>query len=511
MADEDRFAVRGNTRTIQAWHLNKSLLRIRDEAERKAALEAEAAAKVIADLRQRYKSTSAEREESHKAWRKWLASRSDEGAPPLPDFVTGWRDFVPAAKPKQEKVASFGEARFGKQVSARHDKCFLCEAIETTRADPELPCEDKRQRLQRLEHTIPKLIMGRSTAPGVQDGPTFDNLVSVSAWGHESSSPGQVYIAVTAVSNEGLLRNALNEVGSIESTLDTKKGQHGLSRTITRFLVESAPGDTEIMDRLINDKVFRQHSEAVRQRVNLYRANRDAALTALIAASCDKRLSLGDIETASKAKADALELERDLAKLKTSQKAYKARIELVRIGQSVPEYSRKWCEMRRHRWRTGIDRECEELENSLEVDPSFRERDPFELIKRIRWEYQEERSLPGTPPPAEEATALSNHSLTPPALTELPEPQNQGPGPSTKTLQEINRRTREQEDNTSVSTDGDPFALEKALDVVPKTQDTARPGSDMAATYSPKGKDKKDSKVESLLGEDGVSLKDFAV
>lgn len=79
-------------------------------------------------------------------------------------------------------------------------------------------------------------------------------------------------------------------------------------------------------------------------------------------------------------------------------------------------------------------------------------------------------------------------------------------------MQEINRHAPEQGDNASVSTDGNPFGLEDTLNVVSTIQQVAGPSTEVATDPSGKGKGKaeKDSKVEGLLEEDGISLKDFA-
>lgn len=430
---------------------------------------------------------------------------------------------MPAESKKADVV---GEARFGKFVPAQHDKCVLCQAMETTRADPTLDHEEMMRRLRRLEHRDPKRLLspptGGSVAPGARDESTFDDLVSTSAWGHESASPAQ---KDTAVSNEGLFRNMSPRVDITESTLDVKEGRYKSSRTITKLLAKSAD-DTDIMNNLLNNKALMQHSKAVLQRVSVYRANRDAAQSALVAADWNKRLSIADIQQASKAKADALELERDLTMLETRQEAHGACIEFAKKGHSVLKFNDLRCEIRRmkkvtgyfHHQRTGhrdydrhggsytdddeddeVDEEGEEVEAEQKVETSFAREGTFERTERMRRQYQQHQSLPGTPTRAGEGMTVSNGSPAPITLTESPEPQTEGPSMYITAMQEFSRHTREQEDNASVSTDDDPFRYERALETISTTQEAAGPSTEVTAAFPSKGKEKKDSKVEGLL------------
>jgi hypothetical protein len=568
MASEEHFAVQGSTCTVVRWHLDKNsaekkgkhrLLHVQQqfhltaraaEADRKAALESSEAAREIADLEARFRVTSTEQKQSETEWKAWMAKRfNGQGAP---DFVSNWRDFVRAAEPEEEKVKLIGEARFSEVVVAPHDKCILCEAMATVRADTTLSHADKMQRLRRLEHSVPKLqvsALGRTPiAPGSQEESILEDMVIASAWGQRSVLSAREH---TADSIEGRSGNMLTGIGSIESTVDIREGQHKLSQSITKSLVNSVPGDgAEIMNKLINHEAFTREAETVRQRVNLYRANRDAARSALIATNTDNRVSDDDIERAAKAKADALELERDLTILEMRQNATKARKEQLNKGhgRSVLQYSKRFCEMRRHKWTAGVDLEEEELGPRQEVDYSSAKNGPFAMIEMMRQKFQEQHSLQGTSPPPGDDTPVSSTSSTHAALANSPGPQSEesrapsvltesteaqterqpapsvltesseavfeGPSAFANIMQAFNRHTREQEDNASVSTGSNPFGLEEALDVVPITEQAAGPSIDVAIASSSKGKGKaqakKDSKVEDLLEEDGISLKDFA-
>ncbi|KAJ4379099.1 hypothetical protein N0V86_005140 [Didymella sp. IMI 355093] len=569
MASEEHFAVQGNTCTVVRWHLDKTsaekkgkhrrlhvqqqfhLTAHAAEADRKAALESSEAARESADLETRFRVTRDEQKQSETGWKAWMAKRFDEQG--TPDFVSNWRDFVPAAEPEEEKVKLIGEARFSKVVVALHDKCILCEAMETVRVDHTLSHADKMQRLRRLEHSVPKLqisALGRMPiASGSREESILEGVVIASAWGQRSVLSAREH---TADSVKGRLGNMLTGIGNVESTVDIREGQHKLSQSITESLVNSVPGDgTEITNKLISHKAFTREAETVRQRVNLYRANRNAARSALIATNTDNQVSDDNIERAAKAKADALELERDLAILEMRQNATKARKEQLKKGhgRSALQYSRRFCEMRRYKWRAGIDmEEDDELGPRQEVDYSSAKNSPFAMIKMMRQELQEQRSIRGTSPPPGDDTPVSStlsahvaladspgpqseesqapsvltksteaqteRQSAPSVLTESPEAVFEGPSAFANTMQAFNRHTREQEDNASVSTCSNPFGLEEALDVVPITQQAAEPSANVATASSSKGKGKaqakKDSKVEDLLEEDGISLKDFA-
>lgn len=511
MAERDCLAKRGNTCTVVTWHLGRAPIERKGNkhvsplqqhgrltgglagGERKAVLDAREAAELSVELRERFRSTDGEREESQRQWRDWLASRSDEGG--APDFVSGWREAVPAVTPV------VGEARFSTVLRARHDKCVLCDAIEITKADRALAGEEMRQRLWRLKHSIPRLLYSPPPigviALGAQNEATFDHLVSASAWGHQetlsTATPGELLGDMSLVADD------------IDNVLASK--DYPLSSSITRLLASCAD-DTDIINNLLNNKAIMRHHGTVLRRIKVYRANRDAEEARLIAAGCHKRLSIEEIRTASKAKADVLELKRDLAMLETTQTACEANLTLVRACPDVLDVSKRLAENRRFATTSGF------------FHRQQGGRDPYNLHGRrytdeegedgMQLDSQQRPTLP-TPLQAGQETAMANESPTNIFRCESPEQYTDNPGPLTTTLQDSSRRTWEQEDNASVSTDGDPFSLERALDVVPTTQGTAVSISGEAIAPSYKGKEKKDSKVEGFLDDDGVSLKDFAV
>jgi hypothetical protein len=506
------------------------------EAERRAILEAEE----VAALRARFKATPTELQESETEWKKWLSKRSTL------NFVSSWRDSIPKSKPEQDQAELIGEARFGKVVVAQHDKCTLCEAMESIRADPALSHEAKVQRLRRLEHTIPKLQMstatGGMTGFAVLDEPTFEDLVSASTWEYASDASVKEKIVVP---RNGLFVGMSFRPEKLESTIDIQEGHWKMSRNITKALVNSVEGDKEILDEVSNQETFEEHSRAVKQRVNQYKSNKDAARAVLAS-----RLDHVDTEKAAKAKADAVELERDLAMLQSTLNATRARLEQIKggNGRSVLEFNKKFCEMRRYKWNAGIDMEEEGIRyRPLVPEPAVKvDNSPFGVIRKMRDEYQDQRSLRGSPPPPSEELPRPD---TPPAqstpvdsperqsedsraqrimtrptemqieerstavvLTELPENLIDGPNPFAKTMQEFNKYTREEEHYASFSTDSNPFGPVDALNVVSTTYQAAGPSTGVAtaASAKDKGKAKKDSKVDGLLQEDGISLKDFA-
>ncbi|KAF3049626.1 hypothetical protein E8E11_004146 [Didymella keratinophila] len=537
MAQEERLAVQDNPSIERTWHLVQTPIEKRVEADRNAAVAAEEAAA----LRARFEITPAEVQKSEKEWREWLSKRSTL------NFVSDWRDFVPTSTSNQDEVETIGEKRFGKVIVAQHDKCIICEAMETIRADPAVSHEEKVQRLRRLQHTVPKLQMSTVTegAMGTRNVPAYGNLMNASTWGHESASSIREQ---TAVFKKGLFDGMSFRLENLESTIDIQEGHWKVSQNITKALVNSVGGDKEILDEVSNQERFEEHSKAVKQRVNLYKGNKDVVRSALTG-----HLDQDSIETAAKAKADAVELERDLAMLHSTLNAIRARYEQIRNGngRSVLEFNKKFCEMRRYKWSAGLDME-DLWEGGIPYRPklpdpvveSAKDDDsPFRVIQRMRDEYQDQRSLRGSPPPPGEGSPTSvtppaepvspgrqsGHPMTPPSttmpaeshieegstpvvLTESPEDVIDGPSQFAKTMQEFNRHTREQVDNAAVSTDSNPFGLEDALNVVPTTHQAAGPSTEVAtaATAKDKGMAKKDSQVNGLPQEDGISLKDFA-
>lgn len=492
-------------------------------------------------MRARFKVTPAELQKSEAEWKEWLAKRSTL------NFVSSWRNFLPTSTSNQSEVERVGEARFGKVAMAQHDKCIVCKAMETIGADPAFSHEEKVQRLRRLEHTVPKMQMSTVTGgtTGTRTEPSYGDVMNASTWADESaSSIGEQ----TAVPAKGLFDAMSLRPEKLESTVDVQEGHWKTSRNITEALVNSVGGDKEILDEVSNQKRFEEHSKAVKQRVNLYKDSKDAVRSALTS-----RLDHDNVEKAAKAKADAVELERDLAMLQSTLNATKARLEQIGNGngRSVLEFNKKFCEMRRYRWSSGLNME-DFWEKGIPYrpvvpDPAAENDDsPFGAIRRIRDRNQEQRSLRGSPPPPGEGSPASvtppaqsalvespeqesGYTLAPPSttkstethieegsdavvLTESPEDLIDGPSHFAKTVQGFNRHTHKQEDNASVLTDSNPFGLEDALHVVSTTHEAAGPSTEVATAPSArdKGKAKKDSKVDGLLQEDSISLKDFA-
>lgn len=424
-----------NTRTVIKWHLQKTPVerkgtkqtstllagdKLTDgiaEAERNAALAAEEAAA----LRAGFEVTPAELQQSQTEWKEWLSQRSSSA-----DFVSGWRDSVPRSVSQQQEVGLVSEARFGTVVVALHDKCILCEAMETIRADSIISYEEKVQRLRRLEHTVPRLQM--STLTGVspvfeaRSEPTFDDFVGAPTW---TSGSASLLKDRAAVPRKGLFDGVLFREEKLEGTIDVQEGHWKMSRALTKALVNSVGSDKEILDEVSYQEPFEEHSKAVRQRVNLYKRNKDAARSALNTAQRKDRLDHNDMEKAAKAKADAEELERDITFLQSTLNATKARLEQIRNGngRSVLTFNKEFCEMRRYKREAGIDVEEEGIasRDPVPLAAPDKENTPFRAIQLMRQEYQERRSLRGSPPPPAEGKAASVDPPTHSAPVDSPE------------------------------------------------------------------------------------------
>ena len=141
-------------------------------------------------------------------------------------------------------------------------------------------------------------------------------------------------------------------------------------------------------------------------------------------------------------------------------------------------------------------------------------------VEKVEEKIGEE--MPGVPTQAEavELDAEPNSSPSPHNLTESPEriqeeqlaQTNPGLTLFQSTIQGWRKQNEEetQDDNRSSSTEGGPFKHGAPRGRIPVITETVMPGNRVSAATTPKGKAKKDSKVEGLMEEDGVSLKDFA-
>lgn len=188
-------------------------------------------------MRVRFKVTPAELEKSETEWKDWVSKRSR-------DFVSSWRDSIPASTADQGGTEPVNATCFGKVVNVHHDECILCEAMEATRTDPELPHGTMLQRLRRLEHTIRKLQMSTveegTIAAGTRNEPTFEDLVNASTWKHESASSIE---KPAAVAEKRLFNGISFRPEKLEATIDIQEGQWKISRSITKALVRSVGGD----------------------------------------------------------------------------------------------------------------------------------------------------------------------------------------------------------------------------------------------------------------------------
>ncbi|KAJ4398523.1 hypothetical protein N0V91_010162 [Didymella pomorum] len=115
------------------------------------------------------------------------------------------------------------------------------------------------------------------------------------------------------------------------------------------------------------------------------------------------------------------------------------------------------------------------------------------------------QSAPVESPEQESGSSLAPPGTTKPAETHIEEGTD--PVVLTESPEELI-----DEDNASVSTDNNPFGPENALNVVSTTQEAAGPSTEEVtpASAKDKGRAVKNSKVNGLLQEGGISLKDFA-
>lgn len=144
------------------------------------------------------------------------------------------------------------------------------------------------------------------------------------------------------------------------------------------------------------------------------------------------------------------------------------------------------------------------------------------MIQSSQQQAQNSPELPAHAEPAElnvnPASPPSPHTLTESPgeqiRGEMPAQSTSGPGLFLNILHNFHQHTLEaaQEDNGSPLTEGDPVKHDVTPEDVPAVEDAAAAtvsANELPASSTTKGKAKKDSKVEGLMEDEGVSLKDL--
>ncbi|KAF2630370.1 hypothetical protein BU25DRAFT_446608 [Macroventuria anomochaeta] len=521
--EADPFEVRGQTRTITKWRIPDSTP---DSEQAEAALKTEERVEedtAWRELKELYHVSDAEWEASEAQWREWVSKRDTAGA------LDAGRFYVPPEKLLWRDYSSGAEERLSKVVEVQHKSCLTCRAIEVVKGDVTISGEEKEKRIARLAHTIPWLqplpSAGGPISPRVLGESNFDDLLNVSAWGYEAAKSAQ---EMSAPSKVGTLKKALPKADILNFMNGSKHEFKDRKEHLcaTKVLLKSTDADA-ILDAAIDDPTFLQ-------RAHVFRQNKQAMENAISAADSLQRLSVAEKRTASKAAAEAWELERDLVRLEKIQESLKARIGSAKNGYSVNRYNNKRCQDRKksyadtgshpirygtlglHKGADSDDEEEEDVEEEKQEDNIVADESPIERAERNIWERQQRQKLPDTTRQAEtgKLNASKESSPSPPILTESPaQIDEEQPAQYTvahsmfvKALRNFNEHNLEaaQEDNESASTEGDPFKYDAAQETTSTVGEAATPGNEVATGSASKGKAKKDSKTEGLMEEDGV-------
>lgn len=422
---------------------------------------------------------------------------------------------------EQEGAEKVGEERFSKVLAAQHEQCLICAAMQDIKNDGWISKEMREQKIKRLAHTVPKVMpfpaTGGPIPPEVLGESNFEDLVNVSAWGHERVRPAP---QKDPLSNLDRLREALPQANILEpkpgsfNELAERKDYVTATEELLR-----ATSNGELLDIIIQHS---ENTELYRERVNVFRQNKTSAADAIMWADTTQCLSNGEKETYARLAAAVWELERDLMILEGKKEALKKQLQVVKYGYTPHPYSKGRAEKRK-KFGIGYYPELDArsikygrvgLNGLLHSD----EEDGGEVTA----EEEEKEDEPAHSAPWQEAVepnAGPQGSSVPYSFTESPEqihdeePASVNAGTSLF-LNAISKFRRQaiddvQEDNASSSTEKGLFKYDQMGGALPAMEEDVREGTPVASASE--GKAKKDSKTEGLMEEDGVSLKDFAV
>ncbi|KAJ4313348.1 hypothetical protein N0V94_006980 [Neodidymelliopsis sp. IMI 364377] len=446
------------------------------EAERLAAAERARAQAEYEELTRLFHVSSEDWAASQKHWRDWVESRNLEHAPLDPRRFHVPVGLVEWQKKEQEGMA--GEARFSEVRQARHENCMTCKAVRLTMQDPRFDDATRAARLQRLEHIRPRLRVSGSV----------ESLVSCRQMGKLNAEDLNYIVDQSAWEDQPIKNDPEN-------------------------------GPMADPAYLLRAQRFRQNVLAIEKAVESTE-------------SC-QRLSMTDRRSLAKSITEVWELKKDIARLEGILKT--VRVQADRVCPSNAEDARTQ--------RSG----CGEIEQGLAqhilstLNVRVSEDDAEELrdkkgkncgtavnnsINDVVEELsgEKEQAMRNAPADLEAVEPLveGKHSPSPLNLDESPEQRTRGDEPAQAldgstfydTMLKFHQQTGQdaqfeqdqaaQDNAQSFSTESGPFKYNATRESSPNVAALGNQGS------ASKGKKKKDSKTEELIGEDGVSMKEFA-
>ncbi|KAF1362091.1 hypothetical protein EJ07DRAFT_153664 [Lizonia empirigonia] len=457
----------------------------------------------------------------HERWREWTIKRPD-GADPLDPE----RFFEPSDKaPWQEREAGAPttEKYFSRVLEAKHDDCRTCEAVRITEENATLTETEQSKRKANFEaHEVPLLKL--PSTDGYDAEEAWRQLkkeeyaeVHDSAWGHERSDPTRKTAKPSFIET---LERSMPKSEIFEPREGTMHGFRDRSdyfdgtRQLLQFPDEKARlhGIMHDPDLVVRAKVFGRNERTVKKAIDAAEPN---------------GLSTVERKFIARTIAEVWELERDLVRLESMQRAVKIRRKWAQKGYScgmiITATTRAvrfnmdvlvllmdhllTTKRKRRKRKKGGNKVLERRKGKAKTQPL----NPQE--QQLVETSAQSRAVDRNDKPERSVSPL-NLTQSPEQLSPQEEPQQVRTGPSIflNTLQNFRKHALEtaHEDNISPSTEGDPFKYDAAQQPITTTGETAIPDTEVAANSASKSQAKKDSKVEGLMEEDGVSPKDFA-
>jgi hypothetical protein len=461
---------------------------------------------------------------SQKHWRDWVLSRNLEHAPldprrfHIPVGLAEWQ--------KKEQEGITGEARFSEVRQAHHEKCVTCKAVRLTMQDPRFDDVTRAARLKRLEHIRPRLRVSGSVESlvscrqmGKLSAQELNYIVNQSAWEDQPIKSVRKKRTSTVIEELGnaLPRPDLFETGSQSSS--KRWSRRNFHKATDHLLQDPENGPMADPAYLLRAQVFRQNVLAIEKAVDSIE-------------SC-QRLSMTDRRSLAKIITEVWELKKDIARLEGILRTVRVRVDRVCPSNAENAKARRnGCGeteegLVRHNRPTSNVRVFEddksdesgdkEVESSTATESSIND-----VVGTSQAEEQascnETADLKAIEPFAE-----AKHSPTPLNHDESAEQPTRGDGPAQAldgstfydTMLKFHHQTGHdaqieqdqaaQDNAQSFSAENDTLKYDTTRE--PSPSNVAILGSESSAS---KGKKKKDSKTEELIGEDGVSMKEFA-
>ncbi|KAF9695063.1 hypothetical protein EKO04_007013 [Ascochyta lentis] len=503
------------------------------ESQAKAKLDYEEAEAAFEESKRFYHVDPDEWTAAEAQWRDWVTKR-DPGSAALAsgrlhvslDNRAPWR--------QKEVDGAVAEARFSAVLEPQHgEKCVTCQAVQITEGDATLGDVEKLRRVTRLAHKIPRLQpfslnerLDLVKASGGSSGESSEEL-HTSICDDEQAGSVQRKQTLSMVET---LRTSLPKPDILELSPGnrTELSDRRESLDATKQLLRST-NDAVMLDAMMLDP-------ALLLRARVFRQNKQTVESAIDARGSLQSMSAADRKSVAKTTAEAWELERDLLRLESIQQALRVRREWAEKGYSVNNYNSRVARIRRENGTEiesplGFARELPvDLEDEEKIGSEEKQDKKQVAAERANTEKEKALQLQEQRPldvlSQSEATGLNTETKRSPSplglvdsfkqhmqtLQEGSTQSTRGTSMFLNTLSSFHKHNFKAAQDASKSplSEGGPAEYNAEHLPSPTTSEAAAPGNDAPNMSASKAKAKKDSKVEELIEEDGVSLKDFA-